>query len=142
MQLELARIEDLDSVISFYEYVTEHTPDIAAYAQWRKGKYPTAEGLETFVREGSLYLYKEDVLVGAMALTMYQEAQYHPVAWAIQVPDDEVAVIHILAVSPDKQGAGIGAEMVREAIRIAREKGMRTSSALRREHGLDGFPFL
>ncbi|MBR0028913.1 MAG: GNAT family N-acetyltransferase [Bacteroidales bacterium] len=32
--------------------------------------------------------------------------------------DNEVAVIHILAVSPDKQGSGIGSEMIREAIRL------------------------
>ncbi len=38
--------------------------------------------------------------------------------------DDKVAVIHILAVSPDAQGTGIGSEMIREAIRLAQSKGM------------------
>ena len=38
--------------------------------------------------------------------------------------DDKAAVIHILAISPDYQGKGIGLEMVREAINLAKEKGM------------------
>ena len=45
-------------------------------------------------------------------------------AKAQQVPDEKVAVIHILAVSPGYQGKGIGSEMIREAIRMAKSKGM------------------
>ena len=37
-----------------------------------------------------------------------------------------IAVIHILAVSPDAQGKGIGSEMIREAIRLAQNNGMQT----------------
>ena len=40
------------------------------------------------------------------------------------MPDNKVAVIHILAVSPGYQGKGIGSEMIREAIRMAKSKGM------------------
>ncbi len=125
MKLLQATLNDLDSALSFYDYVTEHTPGIASYAQWSKGKHPTAGGIEAYVREGSMYLYTKDGLAGAVALTMYQEEYYHSVGWSVQAQDDEVAVIHILAVHPDRQGAGIGAEMVREAVRIAREKGMK-----------------
>ena len=59
-----------------------------------------------------------------MAVTMYQSEDYHAIDWSQQVADDEVAVIHILAVSPDYQGKGIGSEMIREAIRMAKSKGM------------------
>ena len=57
---------------------------------------------------------------------MYQGADYHAIGWSRQVQDDEVSVIHILAVSPDKQGTGIGSEMVREAINLAKAKGMKS----------------
>ena len=72
-----------------------------------------------------MYLYRNNgKIVGAMAVTMYQSEYYHAIDWSQQVADDEVAVIHILAVSPDSQGKGIGSEMIREAIRIALSKGM------------------
>ena len=59
-----------------------------------------------------------------MAVTMYQSEDYDAIDWSRHVVDDEVAVIHILAVSPDSQGKGIGSEMVNEAIRMAKSKGM------------------
>ena len=72
-----------------------------------------------------MYIYREQgVIVGAMAVTMYQGEDYHAIDWSQQVADEEVAVIHILAVSPDSQGKGIGSEMIREVIRLAQNKGM------------------
>ena len=35
-----------------------------------------------------------------------------------------MAVLHILAINPDYQKKGIGSEMVRKAINLAKEKGM------------------
>ena len=73
-----------------------------------------------------MYLYREGGgIVGAMAVTTCQGEDYHAIEWARQVGDNEVAVIHILAVSPDKQGEGIGSEMIREAIHLAQANGMK-----------------
>ena len=121
-----ANMEDFKSIIAFYDDVIERTADVQEYARWQKGKHPTEEGIKAYIQEGSMYLYKEqDTLVGAMALTMYQGEDYHAIEWSEQVPDDEVAVIHILAVSPDRQGTGIGSKMVRDAIELAKVKGMK-----------------
>lgn len=127
MVLQRASLEDYDSIIAFYDDVIERTPEIEEHARWQHGKHPTADGIKSYVNEGCMYLYKEqDTIVGAMALTMYQGADYHAIGWSRQVQDDEVSVIHILAVSPDKQGTGIGSEMVREAINLAKAKGMKS----------------
>ena len=121
-----ATIEDYDSIIAFYDDLFERTSDVRKYARWQKGKHPKAEGIKAYVQERSMYLYKEqDTIAGAMAITMYQGEDYHAIEWSRQVPDDEVAVIHILAVSPGRQGSGIGSEMVREAIELAKAEGMK-----------------
>ena len=121
-----ATIEEYDSIIAFYDDVIERTPDVRKYARWLKGKHPTADGIRAYIEEGSMYLYKEQgTIVGAMAVTMYQGEDYHAIEWSRQVPDNEVAVIHILAVSPDRQGTGIGSKMVREAIELAKAKCMK-----------------
>ena len=125
MKLELATQNDYDAIIAFYNDVTERTPEMATYARWSKGKHPTVEGIKAYIDERSMFLYRANsVIVGAMAVTMYQGEDYHAIDWAQQVSDDRVAVIHILAISPDVQGKGIGSEMIREAIRIAENKGM------------------
>ena len=125
MKLELATQNDFDAIIVFYDDVTERTPEMATYARWSKGKHPTVEGIRAYIDEGSMYLYREnDAIVGAMAVTMYQGEDYRAIDWTEQVADDKVAVIHILAVSPDAQGKGFGSEMIREAIRLAQNNGM------------------
>ena len=125
MELNRVTIEDYESIIAFYDDVTERTPDMAVYARWSKRNHPTLEGIKAYIEEGSMYLYKEgNVIIGAVAVTMYQGENYHAIEWSQQVADDKAAVIHILAVSPDYQGKGIGSEMVREAINLAKEKGM------------------
>ena len=126
MKLSKAANEDLESVITFYDDVMKHTPEIGRFARWQKGKHPTTDGIRAYIEEGSMYVYKEDdAFVGAMALTLYQGKDYHAIEWSRQVADNEVAVLHILAVSPDCQGKGIGSEMIREAIRLARANGMK-----------------
>jgi ribosomal protein S18 acetylase RimI-like enzyme len=125
MKLNQAEIQDFDSIISFYDDVTDRTPEIGKYARWSKRKHPTLEGIKAYIEEGSMYLFKEDnVIVGAMAVTMHQDEDYHPIEWLQQVADDKVAVIHILAVNPDYQGKGMGTEMILEAIRLAKDNGM------------------
>ena len=127
MKLELATQNDFNAIIAFYDDLTELTPEMATYARWSKGKHPTIEGIRIYIDEGSMYLYKEEGnIVAAMAVTMYQGEDYHAIDWVQQVADGKVAVIHILAVSPDTQGKGIGSEMIREAIRLALSKGMQT----------------
>ncbi|MBR4919919.1 MAG: GNAT family N-acetyltransferase [Prevotella sp.] len=109
MKLNRATIEDFEPIIVFYDDVIERTPDIKLYARWQKRKHPTLDGIKAYIEEGNMYTYKEnDVIVGAMAVTMYQGEDYHAIEWSQQVEDDKVAVIHILAVSPDVQGKGIG----------------------------------
>ena len=119
--MERATIADLDAVIAFYDDVIDRTPGIAGYARWAKGIHPTAEGLKALIEEGSLYLIREDdKIVGAVAVTMYQGEDYHSVKWARDLADNEVAAIHILGVSPDCQGRGMGAAIVGKAIDLAR----------------------
>lgn len=126
MILQRATLDDYASIIAFYDDVIERTPDVTKYARWQKGKHPTDDGIRAYIEEGSMYLYKErGLIVGAMAVTMYQGADYHAIEWSKQVADNEVAVIHILAVRPDGQGAGIGSRMVLEAIGLAKAKGMK-----------------
>ena len=125
MDIVLATIHDYESIIAFYDDVILRTPNIELYARWSKGKHPTAEGIRAYLENGNMYLYKKEnmKIAGAMAVTMCQGKEYHAIEWSQQLTDSEVAVIHILAVSPDSQGKGIGSEMIRESIRLAHKKG-------------------
>ena len=127
MKLDKATINDFESIIKFYDDVILRTPEMETYARWKKGQHPTEEGIKAYIEEGSMYLYKEnDTIVGAMAVTMYQGEDYHVIEWAKHVEDNEASVIHILAVNPDYQGTGVGAEMIRVAINLSADSGMKS----------------
>ena len=127
MKLDKATINDFESIIKFYDDVILRTPAMETYARWKKGQHPTEESIKAYIEEGSMYLYKEnDTIVGAMAVTMYQGEDYHAIEWAKHVEDNEASVIHILAVNPDSQGSGVGAEMIREAINLSVDSGMKS----------------
>ena len=127
MKLDKATIKDFESVIEFYDDVTLRSPEMEIYARWKKGQHPTEEGIRAYIEEGSMYLYKKnDTIVGSMAVTMYQGEDYHAIEWAKHVEDNEASVIHILAVNPDYQGTGVGAEMIREAINLSADSGMKS----------------
>ena len=127
IELEKATPEQFEAVVAFYDKVMEYTPGIDRLAQWKKGAHPTSDGIRNLIQEGSLYLYQEDgTIVGAMAFPMYQGPDYHAIVWDEQLPDDQVATIHLFAVDPDRQGAGIGSEMIRAAIKLAYTRGMKS----------------
>ncbi|MGN1164599.1 MAG: GNAT family N-acetyltransferase, partial [Candidatus Ornithospirochaeta sp.] len=72
------------------------------------------------------YCQEEDgEIVSAVAVTFFQGEDYHSASWAISLNDDEVAVLHLLAVSPERQGAGIGRKTVEDAVEMARKRGMK-----------------
>ena len=78
MKLYQAQIEDFNAILAFYDDVIAHTPEISLYARWSKGKHPTEDGIKTYIKEGSMFLYKEQSsIVGAIAVTMYQGGDYH-----------------------------------------------------------------
>ena len=126
IQLEKATPEAFDAVIAFYDDVIKNTPGIELTARWRKGAHPTEEGLRNLLEEGDLYVCRENgLIVGAMAFPMRQGDDYHAVAWKENLPDDQVATVHILGVRPACQGTGIASAIIREAIALARSKGMK-----------------
>ena len=126
IHLEKAAPEAFETVLSFYDDVIENTPGIELTARWRKGAHPTEEGLRTLLENGDLYLCRENgSIIGAMAFPMRQGEDYHAVAWKEKLPDDQVATVHILGVRPSCQGTGVASAIIREAISLARSKGMK-----------------
>ena len=122
MQLIKAQEKDFERVCDLYTRIIGETAGMEQYARWKKGLYPTEEGIRAYMAEGALYLLSDgDSLAGAMAITMEQGEDYHEIAWERKVPDNNVAVVHIFGVSPDYQRRGTGRDMLRKAILLARE---------------------
>ena len=124
MRLIQAVAGDFEAMAAFYDDVIDRTPGIDRLAQWKKGFHPNERGLKAHLGEGNIYLYKDGKkILGAVALSMYQPEEYRAVEWTVDARDDEVAVLSLLAVSPDLQGSGTGTEMIMDTIRLASANG-------------------
>lgn len=123
MNIRCAQKVDFDKATDFYKYAIENTNGIEKYARWVYGQHPTNEMILNYINQGAMYLLEEeDIIMGAMAVTMLQGEDYHCINWCVDAADDEVAVVHILCVNPDYQRKGIGKSMICESIAIAKKE--------------------
>ena len=124
MKLHQATHQDFEKVKNAYIDIINNTPNMEQHARWVYGKHPTDEIIQSYIEEQAMYFLEHDAEVAAvMALTMSQDEDYHDIHWAIPCHDEEVAVVHILAVTPAFQKQGLGNKIIQEAINLAKEKG-------------------
>ena len=131
MIIRLAAQYEASSVVALYECVVNAMRDTPFDARWDMAFHPTADGLRAAIAAGNLFVatdgepYTSPRIYGAFVLDDEQDAGYTQASWPVAASDDEVAVIHLLAVSPTVRGLHIGAALVNAAARIARERGKR-----------------
>ena len=124
MNFVKATEKDFETLRDFYYDVIDNTPDIDKHAQWKKDIHPSAETLRKYLSQGAMYMLAEDDdIYSVMALCAFQSEEYKTVPWTVNARENEVATIHILAVSPAHQGFGISEEMLYAAISSARKAG-------------------
>ena len=117
---------DLEALWQLYADVCAQQEHDAYTPQWTQGVYPTIDDLRAHVDAGDMYVGTLDArFVAAMVLTPHEDPEYLDVPWPTACAQDEVAVIHLLAVHPSMRGKHLGAELVREAIALARKDGKR-----------------
>lgn len=140
IELNIATMDDYEEVISFYKYVASNTKGMETYGRWIYGLHPTDEMIKNYIDGGYMMIARMPVespsspaattsaatapattsraatapapIAAAVALTPFQGEDYHPVHWGIEAADNEVMVVHLLAVNPDFQGQGIARKLM------------------------------
>ena len=128
MHIRLASEEDLAAVVAFYHVVSDAMTGTPYDCCWRRDGHPTSEFIAELVRgQGMLIAIEGNAIVGAVGIDHDLGHNYGPLLWLFDVPETEVAVIHLLASSPSRRGAGISRTLLRESLNLARARGMRTA---------------
>lgn len=118
--LKKAVITDLDRIRDFYWKLLDSSEKYTRILQWKKGIYPADDDWIYYIDNEEMYfIFDNTNLVGAAALTKSQSAEYRKINWSIDAEDDEVAVIHLLAVDPDYQGHGIASAALDKITKLA-----------------------
>ena len=117
---------DLLKLLNFYQLVINDTEDMPVHARWVYGQHPTEEMITDYVCQGNMYCSEEGRdITAAVAVTPYQTDDYHGIDWQIVLEDDEVAVVHILAVNPRFRNRGCAKAIMQDVISLAKSKGLK-----------------
>ena len=102
-----ATIKDINEITSLYMVV--HTEEEAGRMStgWIRSVYPTRETVEIAVKAEELFVKVEgEKIVAVGRINQEQVDVYADVNWDFQVSDQQVMVLHTLAVHPEEQGKG------------------------------------
>ena len=120
LKFKKATIENLDEIRTLYWRLLDSSKKYAHILQWKKEIYPSDKDWITYINHEEMYLlYLNDELVGAVAITKSQPKEYQKIRWKILAKNDEVSVVHLLAISPNHQGKGLAIKAIDEIIKMA-----------------------
>lgn len=126
MNLIKCGANDYQRITDFYKYVIDNTGEIDKYARWKYGLHPTDEMIKGYIDGGYMYYEEKDgEIIAAVALTPFQNEDYHPIDWSIKLKDDEVFVVHILCVNPSMQRHAVAKDIMDEIVQLAMTAGMK-----------------
>lgn len=116
MDIRQAIPEDLAAIRDFYNKQIDDMNATGYPTAWEKDNYPNGELLLDFIRRGELFLGIQDgEIIASMALNSRGNEVYKTVKWQVDIPEEEALVLHLLTVSLERKGQGLGREMIRFA---------------------------
>ena len=119
-----AAIKDLDAVDSLYQEIHDAEASGLITTGWIREIYPVRTTAEAALARDDLFVLEEDGrILGSGMINRLQADAYEGAPWKCQVPDDQVCVLHTLAISPAAQGKGYGREFIRFYEAYARHHG-------------------
>lgn len=126
MRIERANSIDVNAMEEFYRDVTKHLEATINYPGWVYDIYPIREDAENNIQTETLYVVRDkDRIAGSFIMSHECHEGYNDGDWSVKAEKDEFLVIHTLCVHPDYLRHGLGKMMVEEAIRLAKEYGMK-----------------
>ena len=127
MMIRKAAPDEYDAVRNFYHSLIDAMaagPEV--YVGWKKDVYPSPELIAGSIGRGEMYLALEgEEICGAMVFNHDHNREYDEYEWPTEADDSEVMVIHALGVHPGHARRGYAGALVKKAIDVAHETGMK-----------------
>jgi ribosomal protein S18 acetylase RimI-like enzyme len=104
MKIELCSENEAEEIFKIYNDC-RRAMQSAGIFQWQND-YPALENIKQDIQDKTLFgYYKNGKCLGAVCVSTFQDEEYKEINW--QGPDENIIVIHRLAVNPDFQAKGI-----------------------------------
>ena len=126
MQIRKCREADVAATGAFYDDVVLWLDHHINYPKWMYKIYPSESWVKRMTEAGEQYICVDGKkIVGAFVLNADPQGNYRKGNWSQELPDGAYMVLHALAISPEMQGHGLGAEVVRFCTEKAKADGYR-----------------
>ena len=126
MVIRKAEKAEFDDVIAFYHELIDSMRDAEFRPKWEKDIYPTRQFIYDSIEKEEMHVaVADDGIISAMVVNHDSADGYEKAPWKMQADKNQIAVIHILAVSTRHQRRGAAKEMVAYAIDKSRKNGMK-----------------
>ena len=106
--------KDLEAIVSIYEHTHDAEEAGLTTTGWRREIYPVRATAEASLDRDDMYVAEEDGrIIATGIINQIQVDVYAQCDWIYNAPEEDVSVLHTLAVDPDARGKGAGPAFVR-----------------------------
>ena len=113
MGVRKAQKTDIDCIEKIYDRVHDAEEKGLSTVGWIRNVYPTRKTAEDALNRGDLFVMTDgDRIVAVAVINQIQVSEYKDAAWKQDASNEEVMVLHGLAVDPLEKGKGLGRAFV------------------------------
>ena len=113
MKFLQATEKDLENTLNFYNELIDELDKGINYPDWTRDVYPNMEYLKEVQSKGELYLLQDDeTIIGSTVLNSNSIPDYDSVDWSIELPKDQVLLLHTFGIKQDLRNTGIGSKFL------------------------------
>lgn len=122
-----AEKKDREKVEKIYEKIISYEETHVKYTAFRAGIYPTKSTADEAFEQNCLFVCEESgEICGCIIIDHIQSKEYGKIGWRLNLPENEVAVIHLLCIDPDKYCRGFGTKLLNFAADWAIKEGCKS----------------
>ena len=113
MEIRKAQKADLDSIEKIYDRIHDMEEQGLSTVGWIRNVYPTGKTAEDAMNRSDLFVMVDSNKIVAVAvINQIQVPEYKDAEWKHDATNEEVMVLHGLAVDPLEKGKGLGRAFV------------------------------
>ena len=115
---------DIAAAGAFYDGVVSWLDRHVNYPKWICRVYPSVESARKMTKAGCQYICLDGgEIIGAFVLNTDPQGAYEKGRWKKNLEPGSYMVLHALAISPERQGHGLGTEVIRCCVDQAKANG-------------------
>ncbi|ULQ59418.1 GNAT family N-acetyltransferase [Brucepastera parasyntrophica] len=104
---------DIQDVVKIYEKIIEKESSFKIMTGWKKNLYPSHHTALEAHNCGELFVMEIDNEIAASAIiNQNQICEYADCEWEFKARNNEIMVLHTLAVDPEKSGKGYATDFI------------------------------